>query len=122
MPGRDRTGPQGRGPLTGRGAGPCNPNFDDAEFAGYGFGRGWQGGRGGGRGGRGRGWGGGRGRGRGWGWGRDDMDMGARERPMAVRSSEELEQLRRRARQVQQALTELEARIRELEAQEPGSP
>lgn len=66
MPGFDRTGPEGRGPMTGRGLGRCRDpkdrsneeNFDD-------FPRGQ---------GRGRGFGFGRGRGhgnrRGFGWGR----------------------------------------------------
>ena len=34
MPGQDRTGPLGQGPLTGRGLGPCGRGF------GRGFGRG----------------------------------------------------------------------------------
>ena len=59
MPGGDRTGPEGRGPLTGRGAGYCAGE----EVPGYGPARGF--GRGFGWGGRGRGF---RGRGRGW-WG-----------------------------------------------------
>ena len=56
MPGRDRTGPAGFGPMTGRGAGYC-AGYPVAGFAnpvfgrGYGFGRGFGGG---GRGGRGR--------------------------------------------------------------------
>lgn len=97
MPGRDRTGPWGEGPLTGRRMGPCGgrrmvseqpsmPAPQDEEFyddrprlgrdAGFGrgFGRGFGGGgrgRGAGRGfGRGFGFGGGRGFGRGFGWGR----------------------------------------------------
>ncbi|MBN1336699.1 MAG: DUF5320 domain-containing protein [Deltaproteobacteria bacterium] len=44
MPGFDRTGPLGRGPMTGRGLGPCGGG------ARYGRGGGWGGGRGG------RGW------------------------------------------------------------------
>ena len=59
MPGGDRTGPQGVGPMTGRAAGYCAgysvPGY--ANPGGAGYGRGW--GRGGGR-----GWG--RGGGRGW--------------------------------------------------------
>jgi len=51
MPAFDGTGPAGMGPMTGRGMGPCNPNFG----GGYGYGRGM--GRGFGRGGRGMGWG-----------------------------------------------------------------
>jgi len=58
MPGGDRTGPLGRGPMTGRSAGFCagyqNPGYANPGF-GRGLGRGW--GRGFGRGywGRGRG-------------------------------------------------------------------
>jgi hypothetical protein len=70
MPGFDGTGPEGRGPRTGRGLGKCNPdntnpNTDVAEnddFPPYGRGRGY--GRGNGRGPAGRG------RGRGFGFGR----------------------------------------------------
>ena len=55
MPGGDRTGPEGRGPMTGRGAGYCAgynvPGYmNQAARGGFGMGRG--------------GWG--RGRGRGW--------------------------------------------------------
>jgi hypothetical protein len=59
MPGGDRTGPEGRGPVTGRGLGYCtgynNPGFTKGvPRGGRGYGRGW--GRGFGRGfGRGRG-------------------------------------------------------------------
>jgi hypothetical protein len=67
MPGGDRTGPLGQGPMTGRRAGLC-AGFDRPGYAspwprggfGRGFGRGW--GRG-----PGRGWGRGFGRGMGWG-------------------------------------------------------
>lgn len=61
MPGGDRTGPMGAGPMTGRGAGYCAGN-DAPGYATPGFGRGFWGrgfGRGGGRGfgrGGGRGW------------------------------------------------------------------
>ena len=54
MPARDKTGPTGQGPSTGRGAGPCVPG------PGYGFGPGP---------GFGRGFGSGWGRGMGCGWG-----------------------------------------------------
>ncbi|MBW1808712.1 MAG: DUF5320 domain-containing protein [Deltaproteobacteria bacterium] len=69
MPGGDRTGPMGAGPMTGRAAGPCagNQATDNSYPAGrfgWGFGRG----RGGGQG-RGMGFRGGRGGGRGQGMG-----------------------------------------------------
>ena len=58
MPGGDRTGPRGMGPMTGRGMGYCTgygaPGYANPA-PGYGYGMGWRGG--------GRGWGGG---GRGW--------------------------------------------------------
>ena len=67
MPGGDKRGPRGQGPMTGRGAGYCagfdGPGFmagDAPRGEGYGWGRGF-GGRGRGRGGpgfgQGRGWG-----------------------------------------------------------------
>jgi len=59
MPGGDRTGPMGMGPMTGRAAGFCAgydaPGYANAIPGGGFWGRGWRGG--------GRGWGGG---GRGW--------------------------------------------------------
>jgi hypothetical protein len=67
MPGRDRTGPMGQGPFSGRGFGDCEgyDKFGDAsQIPRRGFGMGWGGGRGyGWGGGRGYGWGGGRRRG-----------------------------------------------------------
>lgn len=54
MPGGDRTGPQGMGPMTGRAAGYC-AGYDSPAYANPGFGRGYRIGRGyGGGGGRGR--------------------------------------------------------------------
>ena len=49
MPGGDRTGPAGMGPMTGRGAGYC-AGYPAPGYAGFGFGRGFGQGRGGGRG------------------------------------------------------------------------
>ncbi len=51
MPGGDRTGPEGRGPMTGRGAGDCSGNQEpgvenDSPRRGFGFGFGFGGGRG----------------------------------------------------------------------------
>jgi len=64
MPGFDRTGPEGQGPMTGRGLGRCNPDNEFNEEDDIRFGRGWGRGRGLGRGrGFGRGFGGGYGRG-----------------------------------------------------------
>ena len=58
MPGGDRTGPNGMGPMTGRGMGFCN-GLNAPGYASPGFGRGF---------GRGRGMGFGRGMGRGFGF------------------------------------------------------
>lgn len=66
MPGGDRTGPMGQGPMTGRALGYC-AGYDRPGYANSwprgGFGRGFGWGRGMGRG---RGWGRGMGFGRGW--------------------------------------------------------
>ncbi len=69
MPGGDRSGPFGAGPMTGRGAGYCGgydgPGWANPVGGRLGLGRGGGRGRGGGF-----GWGRGFGRGRGfWGWG-----------------------------------------------------
>lgn len=51
MPGGDRRGPVGRGPMTGRGLGYCSSNLSDGGyFRGYGRGMGYGNGRGRGRG------------------------------------------------------------------------
>lgn len=122
MPGGDRTGPMGVGPMTGRGAGYC---------AGYGMpgfvsgGRGfWGGGRGGGR-----------GRGRrnwfhatgvpGWqraGWGCPSFGGVATPSvppvaPPTMSRDQELDLLRRQAEGLAGALDEIRRRIEELEAQ-----
>lgn len=49
MPGFDKTGPEGKGPMTGRGMGPCNPNTPKDLGRGLGRGRGRGRGRGLGR-------------------------------------------------------------------------
>ena len=68
MPSGNRTGPQGLGPLTGRGLGNCSGNISpNSTTNGRGFGYARGGGRGFGRGG-GRGFGGGYDRGGGWGY------------------------------------------------------
>ena len=82
MPRGDSTGPEGKGPMTGRGAGDCSGNEDpnianERPRRGFGFGFGFGGGRGlGGRGqGRGQGFRGrGRGRGRGFRFWNRDVD------------------------------------------------
>lgn len=79
MPGGDRTGPRGSGPMSGRGAGYCagfdtpgsqNPGFGRGRGLGFGRGQGFGRGRGPGRGrGQGLARGLGRGAGPGFGWG-----------------------------------------------------
>ena len=73
MPRGDRTGPQGMGPMTGRGMGYCagydTPGFANPAGAGYGRGMAWGRGRAPMGGGRGMAWGrGGRGRWGGYGF------------------------------------------------------
>jgi hypothetical protein len=46
MPAKDRTGPRGEGPMTGRGLGDCNPNATNQRPLGLGGGRGLGRGRG----------------------------------------------------------------------------
>lgn len=50
MPGLDKTGPMGQGPMTGRGMGSCNQQLNPGRGMGLGLGRGFRGGRGRGRG------------------------------------------------------------------------
>ncbi len=77
MPAGDRTGPQSRGPMTGRGLGYCAGN-DDPGYVYPGGGRFMGRGRGGGFGmGRGRGYGRGFGSGFGWGFGPERVQRGA---------------------------------------------
>ena len=134
MPGGDRTGPMGVGPLSGRGAGYC-AGFDRPGYMnpmpgrGYGFG----GGRGFGRG-VGRGFGGG-GRGRrnmyyatglpGWarggyeypGWNAPDYTYDPAETPEVIRKNE-LAYLKAQARYAKEELENINKRIDELKASE----
>lgn len=119
MPGGDRTGPAGLGPMTGRAAGYCAgypvPGYmNPVGGRGRGFGRGW---------GRGRG----RGFGRGWGFGRGfgwqgygypyDMDPYAGY-PYApeVAPQQETEMLKEQAKAIKEELGAINQRIKELEA------
>jgi len=129
MPGGDRTGPAGMGPMTGRGAGFCagypTPGFANPAW-GCGGGRGW--GRGGGGGG-----------GRGWrhrhgyratgmpGWQRAPM-AGPAHAPAAPGPSgpvmtreQELTALKNQAKHLEQALEDLRGRIQEAESTGDGS-
>jgi hypothetical protein len=116
MPGGDRTGPAGLGPMTGRGAGFC-ARYPVAGFMNPGSGRG----------GGGRGWG--RGGGGGWrhrhgylatglpGWRPAPTTYptpaAASFLPIATKE-QELELLRNQAKSFEQALDDLRRRIREL--------
>jgi len=124
MPGGDRTGPMGMGPMTGRGAGYCAgfsvPGYMNPGFGGGWFGRGWFG-RGRGRGG-GRGW-------RNWfyatgltGWQRAAMGWPAWGVPPAVPPASgtagaqgEAELLRQQAEYLSGTLDEIRKRLDELE-------
>ncbi len=125
MPGGDRTGPMGMGPMTGRGAGYCagypNPGFANGPGRGFGFGGG-------------RGWGRGRRHGfyatgvPGWqraAWGGPAFGYGAgggapaatAGAPPTMTRDQELEMLRQQAQGFAGALDEIRRRIDELEAQ-----
>jgi hypothetical protein len=120
MPGGDRTGPMGMGPMTGRAAGYC-AGFPTPGWTNLGFGRGW--------------FGGGRGRGRGWrnrfyatgltGWQRAAMGWPAwgfggpyaPPAPDAPGREQEVEMLRQQAEYLAGALDEVKKRLEELESQ-----
>ena len=124
MPGGDRRGPRGEGPLTGRGAGYCagypvpgyaSPPWGGGAVWGPGRGRGW--GRGGGGG---RGWGRG-GRGCGWGWGHRHgyyaTEWGGWGPVIDGQRADELELqgLKQEAARLEQVLDGMKARMQELE-------
>jgi len=127
MPGGDRTGPAGMGPMTGRGAGFCAgygaPGFTNPVPGGWGYGRGggWGFGRGGG----------GRGR-RNWfyatgltGWQRAaygtpplwGAPYGAPAAAPAMAKEDELAALKGQAEYYEDVLNGLQTRIAELEAE-----
>ena len=117
MPRGDRTGPEGQGPKTGRGAGYCAGN----EAPGYanptgrlGMGRGMRGGRGGGRGaGRGMGRGAGMGQGRGFGRGNytDSRTIPVYQEPSPEEERSYLENL---LKTIENEMNDVKARIKEL--------
>ncbi len=119
MPGGDRTGPMGYGPLTGRGAGFC-AGFPVPGYMNPVPGRGF-GGRG-------------RGRGRGWrygfyatglpgwqragmGWGYPAMNPYYNPPAPQITKEQELEVLREQAESLGNALNDIEKRIQKLESQ-----
>ncbi len=130
MPGGDRTGPMGAGPMTGRGAGIC-AGYDVPGDMNPAFGRGFGGGRG-------RGFGRGfRGGGRGWrhqyyatglpGWARGydypyprsavaPVDSGTVMNAKAAQA-EELTHLKEQARYFKGVLDDIERRVNDLQQQ-----
>ena len=120
MPGGNRTGPGGLGPMTGRGAGFC-AGFSVPGYANPVGGRGYGMGLGSGRGmGRGRGFG------RGFGWGRTGYGMPAwagvadpypanTSFGPTVTAAQELEGLKQQAEFMQNSLSQVSERIEQLE-------
>ncbi len=114
MPGGDRTGPAGLGPMTGRQAGYCTgnsvPGYQSAPM-GRGFGRGL---------GRGMGAGQGRGFGRGYAWRRQPVIQSPQlvvQTPIEPRaaSNPELDLLKAQADSIQNTLESINQRIQKLE-------
>ena len=113
MPGFDRTGPMGAGPMTGWARGRCDtaaPSDDYPPYgSGYAYGRGYGGGRG-----RRGGYGGGRRIRRGYG-----MDFGwyppVAGQPVAAGKRDEAEALRDQAEYLSRSIAAINARIAELE-------
>ena len=119
MPGGDRTGPAGKGPMSGRGTGYCAgydvPGYANpwpGRGAGFGYEYGWR-------------WGGGRGagydRGRGWGarWRYPGPDIPCRERNYTRALEEEEERwLQEEAEALERELCEIRQRIDALKSSE----
>jgi len=87
MPGQDRTGPLGQGPLTGRGLGPC----------GRGMGRGL-----------------GMGRGRGFGWRARTMQIMPIQQPTVITEKQEKEFLEQELTVLKEEMKDIEERIKEI--------
>ena len=107
MPGFDRTGPAGMGPMTGWGRGLCTPHGRRAGRPAFGPGFGW--------GGPGRGWrhrAGFPGWGRGWSWGPYYEPSYTGEDEMAM-LREEAARLKEELNAIEQRLSELETRQRD---------
>ena len=104
MPGFDRTGPEGRGSMTGRGAGYCAGN-ETPRFANRGFGYG-----------RGRGVMRGLGRGFGFGWGRRVTPLNPQYdyEPYPLTKEEEIQSLETQSDQLQKELDSINKRAQEL--------
>ena len=110
MPGFDRSGPVGAGPLTGGGRGRCNPaSAGSVPPPATGYGRGLALRRGF-RGGNGRGMGAGRGYGRGYGW-----YPTAAEKIAPVEPADEMGMLKAEADDMRKMLETINSRIRSIE-------
>lgn len=124
MPGGDRTGPGGLGPMTGRARGFC-AGYSYPGYMSYGFGRGY--GRGFGRG-FGRGMGRGRGWGLGWGYpagGYNPYGYGYGGFPYqagmpSISPEEELGYLKQEKDLMEKELKDLSERISKIEKEEKG--
>ena len=118
MPGFDRTGPQGGGPMTGGGRGFCNPAGVQYPL---GRGRGFGGGRG-----FGRGYGAGRGYGRGSGAqdvypaSRSYYGPGYGPQPYSMGTSEEINVLRAETDAIKVSLDKIKRRLAELQKEPTG--
>ncbi|MFO7881951.1 MAG: DUF5320 domain-containing protein [Kosmotogaceae bacterium] len=115
MPGFDRTGPSGQGPMTGRGLGMCSGYARPVGFRGPGLARrnGWYG--------RGRGFGFGRGRGFGRGYGRGyypayPADYPAYEPEPTPREEEKM--LEDYVAELEEELSAVKKRLQEIENKE----
>jgi len=121
MPGGDRTGPMGMGPMTGRAAGYCAgysvPGYMNPIYGrgGFGYGRGW--GRGSGRG---RGWGRGFGfRGAAYAYGNPyygDPYLAAPYYGPEPNPQQEAQMLKEQAKTMQEEISAINDRIKELES------
>ena len=119
MPGGDRTGPMGQGPMTGRATGYCTGATEPGYMnpaPGGGFGSRGRGSQGRGRGGR---WG------RGWhnrlcatGWGFGPYAIYGDPSASSTTREEEMELLREQADHFNEALEDIKKRIEELGARE----
>jgi len=108
MPWGDRTGPWGRGPMTGRAAGYCAgfpvPGFMNPLPGRFGWDRGF---------GRGFGFGRGRGFGRGFGWRRFYLDEPVSE-PTTLTKEEQKKILEAELKEIETEKEEIEKRLKEI--------
>jgi hypothetical protein len=104
MPFGDGTGPDGLGPATGWGRGPCGRGLRRGYAGGYGRGRGF-----------GRGYGYGRGYGRGYGWGYRGYGWGYRGYGWNLSKEDELAVLKDEQKYAEEDLSYIKNRIDELE-------